>query len=502
MHIVLHKRSFHIAIATILIVLAAVFLIRTVANDGEERITSVVTRGDVQNIVSVSGVIEAEETAELAFPQGGIVASVHADEGDTVERGFILATQDQAALEAERRDAYAALLIAEANRDELISGPRTEARSVTDTSVSIAEQNLARTIAEEEEKVNNARRALYSTGLEALPENKNSDDTAPSITGTYNCAEGGTYTLSVYRSGSRSGYSYTLSGLESGTFTAYTEAPAPLGTCGLYVQFASGEIYSTQDWTVTIPNTRSSFYVTNLNAYDLALQQQKNNVEAKEQALDFALREQTLENADPRTEALRRENATVMQAAARLAAVDARIADRTLRAPFGGTISSIDVLPGETVTTAPIVTLVGGGDFELTMRIPEIDITKVAIGQRARVVFDARPEDVQEATIAFISPLATEIDGVAYFEATVRFTEPPAWLRGGLNADVDIIVDTVSDTLRIPKRFLIEDEGTYAVIIGMNEDTPITKSIDVQFVGNDGFVAITGLSEGETVIAP
>lgn len=502
MHILLHKRSFHIGIATILIGFALFFLFRTLSQKEPDRVTSTVTRGNVTSIVSVSGVVEAEEAADLAFPQGGIVANILVKEGDMVERGAVLATLEQSTLQAERRDAYAALLIAEANREELINGPQNEARSVTEVSVAIAKENLTRTVAEEKEKVQNARRSLYSTDLEALPENKTNDDTPPTITGTYSCADSGEYILSIYKSNTRSGYSYRLSGLETGTFTVYTEVPAPLGSCGLYIQFGSDESYNIQDWTITIPNTRSSSYATNLNTYELALQQQKNNVAAKEQALDLALREQTLENADPRAEALQRANASVLQATARLAAVDSRIADRTLRAPFPGTISSIDVLSGETVSTAPIVTLVGTGAFELTMRIPEIDITKVTIGQKTRVIFDARPEEPQDAEIAFISPLATEIDGVAYFEATVRFPNPPVWLRGGLNADINIIVDEQNDVLRIPKRFLVEENGSYSVITGITKNETSTTSVEVFFTGNDGFVAITGLSEGSTVIAP
>ncbi|MCA9364183.1 HlyD family efflux transporter periplasmic adaptor subunit [Candidatus Kaiserbacteria bacterium] len=486
-------------IVGVVVVLIIVILSNSGPNSDTETVTASVTHGTVAHIVSVTGVVEADSTAALAFPVGGVVADILVSEGDMVEKGDTLALLEQSATRADRQDAYAAYLIAVANRDELLYGPQDEQRAVTNTSVAIAEQDLARTTALESEKVENARRALYSEGLEALPVSPNTDDVPPTISGTYICESSGVYTLSVFQSNTRSGYSFSLSGLEGGIFSAYTDVSGPMGSCGLSIQFDDSG-YSKADWTITVPNIRASEYVTNYNAYQLALQTQKNNVAAAEQALALARGEQTLENT-PRAEAIQRANAQVTQAAARLAAADARIADRTLTAPFTGIVNNIDIVRGETVGTTPVVTVVADDLFELTARIPEIDITRLEVGQRADVVFDARTEETLPATVIFISPLATEIDGVAYFEAKIQFPAPPTWLRGGLNADVEIVTHEESDVLRIPKRFLIHTNDTYTVLVQTGKtitETPVT----VGFIGNDGFVAITGLTEGAVVVAP
>ncbi len=464
-------------------------------------VTETVTRGPIENIIAVSGTVAADNTADLAFPAGGIVSDIAVVEGDIVTEGQILVTLEQAELHAERNDALGALRIAEADRNELMAGPRSESRSVTDITVNIAEEDLVRTIADAERKIENARNTLYSDSLEALPTQKSTNDVPPTISGTFSCTEPGDYRLEIYHSNARSGYSYRLSGLESGTFTAYTEAPSPLGTCGLSIQFAADEVYSETEWVIAIPNTRSSAYVTNQNAYTLAQTQGIADINAATQALERVRREGVLENATPRIEEITRADAKVAQAAARLAQIDARIADRTLRAPFPGTINNIEVIKGETVTTLPVVTMVASDTFKITVRIPEIDITEVQIGQRADIAFDARSSESIPAEITFISPLATMIDGVAYFEATLAFPNPPEWLRGGMNADVDIIVDRKEDVLRIPKRFLIEENDTFSVLIPNNTET-VTKPVTRGFVGNDGYVEIIGLSQGDTVIAP
>ena len=53
-------------------------------------------------------------------------------------------------------------------------------------------------------------------------------------------------------------------------------------------------------------------------------------------------------------------------------------------APFDGVVTNLDVLPGETVTNAPIVTLLADDAFDMTARIPEIDITKVEVWSASR----------------------------------------------------------------------------------------------------------------------
>ena len=118
------------------------------------------------------------------------------------------------------------------------------------------------------------------------------------------------------------------------------------------------------------------------------------------------------------------------------------------------------------------------------------------------MVFDAHPDETVPGTVSFIAPLATEIEGVAYFMVTIAFDDIPSWIRGGMNADVDITTDERSDTLRLPKRFVTKrDDGSYRVLV-QSPEGPIERRIEVPFVGNDGFVAVSGLSEGDTAIAP
>jgi multidrug efflux pump subunit AcrA (membrane-fusion protein) len=482
-------------------VVIAVILTVQAQNEVPDWTTDAVTVGAVKNLVSVSGIIDAVESAELAFSVSGTLESVSVKEGDVVTKGQVLATLSHNDLKAEYQDAYGALLVAEADLRELVTGLRPEERDIAKTTAEIAREDLTRITKEQDERVASAYRALLSTDLEARPNDNENDDTPPTISGMYTCGKEGTYTLEMFRSASRSGYSYRLSELETGTYTAYTESSAPLGNCGLAIQFADGATYGNSSWIIEIPNVRSASYVTNWNAYTLALTQKENAIREAEQKLTLAEQNETLDTASPRGEALSREEARVLQAQAKLASVRAQIEKQILKAPFDGTVSHIESVPGESVGATPLITMVSDNAFALTALVPEIDVTKVSVGQKADVVFDARQNEILSATIIFISPLARKIDGVSYFEAKLAMDGDIDWLRSGLNADVDIIIETHENVTRIPKRYLVGEEGSYTVLTP-DGNTAKSVSVTVTAMGNDGFVGIEGIEAGTTIIAP
>jgi HlyD family secretion protein len=496
------KKVFIIVVATFFVVFALSLLFKVLSPEQTERVTAVVEEGPVRQLVSVSGVIKAEDTAQLGFPTSGKVREVLVRKGDTVATGTVLAILDNGTLTADYSDALASLKSAEADLSELVAGARHETKDVSNETVILKQTLLKNTEASEQIKVTNARKLLLSSSLTAYSNQADEEATAPTITGSYICNNEGQYRLEMFRSGTDSGYSFKLSGLESGTYTASFDQPIGFGNCGLRAQFSPTSTYGNSVWLIDIPNKKSSAYVTNKNAYDLAKEQADSAIALAKQEL--ALAEATAINnvAEARPEEILRAQAQVEQARARLERVNIEINNRSLKAPFSGVITSVDVLPGETVTTSPVITLLSAGRFELTARIPEIDIGKLSVGQKAEVIFDTKTDDVLVATIDYVSPNATTIEGVSYYETRLVLDSEPNWLRSGLNADIDIIVSETSNDLRLPRRFIAGSDGSYSVLLKDSTGNYATTTIEVIVIGNDGFVSLRGLQIGDTVIAP
>jgi HlyD family secretion protein len=464
-------------------------------------ITTQVERGAVESLVSVSGLTKARNAAELGFKTTGTVSTVFVREGDTVKEGDILATLGAEELISTRASAVADVRVAEADLAELLQGDTATVRVITDTKAAIAEAELERTISAQGILVENAKRTLRSSDLAAKTIDEDENATAPAITGTYRCDRDGVYTITVYRSNAESGYSMQLSGLESGTFPISTEQPVAFGSCGLYAQFSANTQYGNSVWTITIPNTAAASYTTNKNALLAAETTARTSIAAATQAKTLATQEKVAANAAPRNEAVVRAQARIDKARALVAQIDTQIGDRAIMAPFDGIITTVDIVAGETAGTAPLFTLLATDGIELRARIPEIDITAVAVGQRTRTVFDAQPGETLDGTVLYIAPLPIQIDGVGYFEITIALDTPPTWLRGGLNADIDIIINRTENTLRIPKRYLIKDDATSSVLT-LTAGSVATTTITTLREGNDGWVAIEGIPEGTTVVTP
>jgi multidrug efflux pump subunit AcrA (membrane-fusion protein) len=494
-------RTFLVLI-TLLIMAGIVYaFVTNEARNAPALITTTVEEGSVRQLVSVSGVAKATARVELAFPKSGIVDSVLVTKGQVVEVGQPLITLSGRAQAADRQEAVAAVASAIANRNELLAGPTATDRQVTSETVAAKESSLATTIENQERLVENARRALYSTTASIYSNDSNQEAVAPVVSGTYTCETEGTYRLDVYSSSGASGYSYRLSGIETGTYEASYDQAIALGNCGLRIRFDNDSNYSRTVWFIDIPNTKSPQYTAALNAYELAKTVASGSIATARQELQLAQASAVSVNAPARSEAIVRAQAAITEAEARLARVDSGLDDNTLLAPFAGTVTDINILPGETVGINPVVTIVAPDAFEIIARVPEIDIGKLAVGQNTEMVFDAKSDEVVTGTISFISLQATEINGVAYYEATILPSSVPAWMRNGLNADVDIIFSETINTLKIPSRFLISNAGTFSVLRKSGE-TIATTTIGVTLEGNDGFIAVTGLTKGDTLVAP
>jgi hypothetical protein len=148
-----------------------------------------------------------------------------------------------------------------------------------------AKNNLAKVKSQQETAVKNAYLALLNSTNAAIPNSGNLSGMTPTISGTYNGSAKGSYVLSV------SSGRYYVNGLESSSGTLSTSLTV-LGTKGLYFQFSSitPALYSGNDsWTIEIPNTQASNYVTNLNIYNAALETQSSSVSTAESTVSASM---------------------------------------------------------------------------------------------------------------------------------------------------------------------------------------------------------------------
>jgi HlyD family secretion protein len=132
-----------------------------------------------------------------------------------------------------------------------------------------------------------------------------------------------------------------------------------------------------------------------------------------------------------------------------------------LRAPADGTITAVDVKLGELVTAQkPVITLQDVSSVYIEANINESDITRVALGQKVMVTFDAfGPEQVFPATISSIDPSSTTVSGVVNYKIKATLDDSTQVLPG-MTANMTITTGEKADVVFIPKAALRGDPGT------------------------------------------
>lgn len=460
-----------------------------------------VTRGEVVKSVTVSGRVEAKEIARLGFPVSGTIQAVYKEAGQSVESGEVVASLTSDSLVAEYNAARERVRLNRERKAELLRGAKSEERVVAAREVSVAEVALQKIILEYDKAISNAWHDLLTTDIRAYPEKDDVDDVPPVVSGNYLCNEPGVYRLELFASAAQAGFSYRLTGMATGTFPGNVTTPDRLGDCGLYIQFDNTEVYRDAAWIIEVPNKRGNGYVALKNAHGLLLTQKETAVAFAEQELAVAQGVEQVVNAGAGSEEVAQANAAIAEASEQLMLYEAKIADYTIRAPFSGLISAVDMKVGEPAGLKHTVTIVNEGGFNLKAKVPEIDITKVKEGAEVTVVFDAETNQVFTGMVTFVSPVSTDVSGVSYYDAYISLAQAPSWMREGLNADVSIIADKHTDAIVLPKRYIGTDpQGSW--VLKQTEQGVEKVPVTTGLVGTNDMVEVLNLSVGTLVVLP
>ena len=142
-----------------------------------------------------------------------------------------------------------------------------------------------------------------------------------------------------------------------------------------------------------------------------------------------------------------------------------------LRAPFAGIVAKINGEIGEYVTpsppgvaTPPAVDLIDYSCLYVTAPIDEVDAGELHKGLPARISLDAFRSETFPGTLDRVAPYVLDLEKQARtVEVDVVFNDPQVRERllVGYSADIDIILNTHEDVLRIPTEAVMENDEVY-----------------------------------------
>ena len=191
--------------------------------------------------------------------------------------------------------------------------------------------------------------------------------------------------------------------------------------------------------------------------------------------------------------------ATRDSARARVETIKAEIGDRTIRAPFSGTIGLRDVSAGLVAgSSTPILELTDLSRIRVDFTVPETQLGALFKGQEVQVQAAAFPDAHFTGTVEAIDP---QIDPVSR-SASIRALLPnhDARLKPGMLLNVRII-RTKRNALAVPEQAVIS-QGTERSVFSLNSDGQTVEQTRVMTGAREpGLIEITdGLAEGARIV--
>jgi RND family efflux transporter MFP subunit len=138
----------------------------------------------------------------------------------------------------------------------------------------------------------------------------------------------------------------------------------------------------------------------------------------------------------PQQIAVAQAGVTVAQAA--LNQAQAALADAEIKAPFAGTVGSMNLEPGQYVAPgAPLLTLADLSGWKLeTDNLTEIDVVHVAVGQPVKFSADALPGQTFDGTVTRIKPRSETKAGDVTYTVEIALAKLYPELRWGMTTSV------------------------------------------------------------------
>jgi len=494
-------------------------------------VTTTVQKQTIISSISGTGQVAAANSIDITPQISGTVTQVKVVSGQSVKAGQVIATIDAANAASALRQARASLESAKANYQKVVSGATSQDLAVSQNSIDSAQANLDNATnnldmvkQQQALAVANAHSVLLNAGIVATPSPVNLAGANPAISGTYTGTDEGQYVINLYKGSDGSMY-YTVSGLESSPGAQIPNNSAsislPLGSHGLYLQFPTANYRASDSWTVNIPNTKATNYLSSYNSYQSAIKSQTQAITNAEQSItsaqlnlqqandSFALKAAPALPADVATAQAQIDNAQ----ASLQTAID-NYNYTIIKAPFDGQIATLNVQKGDQAGGTAVATLITHQKVA-TITLNEIDVANIKLGQQATLTFDAIDGLSIAGTVSQIDTIGTVTQGVVNYTVKISFDTQNDQVKPGMSVSAAIITASKTDVLAVPSSAIKTSGDQQYVLILQQADMQQADSTTAQVtsknppaqqavetgISSDTLTEITsGLQEGDIVV--
>jgi HlyD family secretion protein len=200
--------------------------------------------------------------------------------------------------------------------------------------------------------------------------------------------------------------------------------------------------------------------------------------------------------------------ARVAKAGAALRNLETQLSYARVVSPLAGRVLDVPVEEGSAV--AP-VTAVTGGSLLLSLAatdalhldglVDENEISRVAIGQPARIRTEAFADRVFEGRVREIKPVGERVQNVTYFRVEIEVTDPERErLQPRMSGDADIVTEVVEDAVSVPETALHYRGDEVFVLRPDGGAGSVERPVRIGIVDGTRVQVLEGVEPGDAVV--
>lgn len=136
-------------------------------------------------------------------------------------------------------------------------------------------------------------------------------------------------------------------------------------------------------------------------------------------------------------------------ARAKLTDATQTLEDYTVRSPFDGIVAKISVQKSDEVGSTAVATIITRQKIAV-IALNEVDASKIQVGQKATLTFDAIDNLTITGDVIEVSPLGIVAQGVVNYDIKIAFDTQDQRVKAGMSVRASIITSSKQDVLLIP----------------------------------------------------
>ncbi len=168
--------------------------------------------------------------------------------------------------------------------------------------------------------------------------------------------------------------------------------------------------------------------------------------------------------------------------------------DYTIKSEINGIVYKVIRSKGEMANNTSPIALIGDENaFIIELQVDERDIVKIKPGQTIFLSMDSYRGEIYEASVAHIDPSMNERS--KSFTVEAHFIKAPHKLYPFLTVEANIVVETKSNALTIPRSYLVDD--SFVITSKKQKQRIVTGLKDYQKVE-----VLSGLDTNQFILPP